>query len=151
MTRDDLKFDLYYSYAIEKMNYTLLSRIDKAITLMLIVLGCSVFAPYSNMFVFGVIVALLSVLQLVYRFGAESGLSKEQMRQYKRLIGEFESLTDEDLRTQFLKVQDSDSDPWQSLQYAAHKRACIVLGLTDDTPKLSFRHKVISWVAGDNP
>lgn len=151
MSRDDLKFDLYYSYAIEKMNYTLLSRIDKTITLLLIVLGFSVFAPYSNMFVFGVTVALLSVLQLVYRFGAESGLSKEQMRQYKRLIGEFDCLADDDLRDKFLKVQDSDSDPWQSLQYAAHKRTCITLGLVDDTPKLSLRHKVISWLAGDNP
>lgn len=151
MTRDDLKFDIYYSYSIEKMNFTLLSRIDKTITLLLIVLGFSVFAPFSNMFVFGVTVAVLSVLQLVYQFAAESGLSKEQMRQYKRLIVEFDSLADCDLRDKFLKVQDSDSNPWQSLQYAAHKRACITLGLDDDTPRLSLRHKVISWLAGDNP
>lgn len=151
MTRDDLKFDIYYSYAIEKMNYTLLNRIDKTITLVLIVLGFSVFAPFSNLFVFGVTVAVLSVLQLVYHFGPESGLSKEQMRQYKRLIVEFDSLTDDDLRAKFLKVQDADSNPWQSLQYASHKRACITLGLDDDTPELSLRHKVISWLAGDNP
>lgn len=151
MTRDDLKFDIYYSYAIEKMNHTLLSRIDKAITLLLIVLGCSVFAPFSNMIVFGATVAVLSVLQLIYQFAAESGLSKEQMRQYKRLIIEFDSLNDDFLREKFSKVQDSDSNPWQSLQYAAHKRACITLGLDDDSPKLSLRHKVISWLAGDNP
>ncbi len=151
MTRDDLKFDIYYSYAIEKMNYTLLSRIDKAITLVLIVLGCSAFAPFSNMFVFGITVAVLSVLQLNYQFAAESGLSKEQMRQYKRLIIEFNSLSDDDLREKFSRIQDSDSNPWQSLQYAAHKRACITLGLDDESPKLSSRHKVISWLAGDNP
>ena len=45
MNRDDLEFDINYSYFIEKMNYTLLNRIDKGITLVLIVLGFSVFAP----------------------------------------------------------------------------------------------------------
>ncbi|EOY9039268.1 hypothetical protein ACQFMH_004379, partial [Salmonella enterica subsp. enterica serovar Derby] len=111
MTRDDLAFDIHYSFFLEKMNYTLLNRIDKSITLVLIVLGFSVFAPYSNMFIFGASVAILSVLQLVYQFGQEAGLSKEQMRQYKRLIVEFSSLSDDELRTRFLKVQDADSNP----------------------------------------
>ena len=61
MTRDDYKFYIHYSYVLEKMNYTLLTRIDKLITLMLIVLGFSVFAPYSNLFIFGLFVAVLSV------------------------------------------------------------------------------------------
>ncbi|MGK3451447.1 hypothetical protein ACSLNK_28775, partial [Escherichia coli] len=39
MTRDDLAFDIHYSFFLEKMNYTLLNRIDKSITLVLIVLG----------------------------------------------------------------------------------------------------------------
>ncbi len=69
MTRDDYKFYVHYSYVLEKMNYTVLTRIDKLITLMLIVLGFSVFAPYSNLFIFGLFVAVLSVLQLVYQFG----------------------------------------------------------------------------------
>ncbi|CAM7079421.1 hypothetical protein ESCOMM145B2_22325 [Escherichia coli] len=29
MTRDDYKFYIHYSYVLEKMNYTLLTRIDK--------------------------------------------------------------------------------------------------------------------------
>lgn len=150
MSRDDLEFDINYSYFIEKMNYTLLNRIDKSITLMLIVLGFSVFAPFSNMFVFGVVVAVLSVLQLVYQFGQEAGLSKEQMRQYKRLLVEFATLSDEELRARYLKVQDADSNPWRSLQDAAFKRTCIVLGRNDDS-EISFTHSVIAWFAGDLP
>ena len=68
MNRDDLNFIIYYSFILERMNYTLLTRIDKLITLTLIVLGFSVFAPFSNYFVFGVGVAVLSVLQRVYSF-----------------------------------------------------------------------------------
>lgn len=150
MNRDDLQFDINYSYFIEKMNYTLLNRIDKTITLLLIVLGFSVFAPYSNMFIFGVSVAVLSVLQLVYQFGQEAGLSKEQMRQYKRLLVEFATLTEDELRARYLKVQDADSNPWRSLQDAAFKRTCIALGRDDDS-ELSFLHSAIAWLAGDLP
>ncbi len=150
MNRDDLEFDINYSYFIEKMNYTLLNRIDKTITLLLIVLGFSVFAPYSNMFIFGVSVAVLSVLQLVYQFGQEAGLSKEQMRQYKRLLVEFATLSDSELRTRYLKIQDADSNPWRSLQDAAFKRTCIAIGRDDDS-ELSFLHSVIAWLAGDLP
>lgn len=150
MTRDDLQFDITYSFFIEKMNFTLLNRIDKGITLSLIVLGCSVFAPISNMFVFGLFVAVLSVLQLVYQFGQEAGLSKEQMRQYKRLLVEFSILPEEELRTRFLKIQDADSNPWGSLQDAAFKRTCIALGRSDDT-RLSKLHCAIAWLAGDLP
>ncbi|CAM7668778.1 hypothetical protein FEV32_03600 [Salmonella enterica subsp. enterica] len=150
MNRDDLEFDINYSYFIEKMNYTLLNRIDKSITLILIVLGFSVFAPFSNMFIFGVSVAVLSVLQLVYQFGQEAGLSKEQMRQYKRLLVEFSILPDDELRARYLKIQDADSNPWRSLQDAAFKRTCIALGRNDDS-EISFIHSVIAWIAGDLP
>ncbi|MFB3952547.1 hypothetical protein [Klebsiella pneumoniae] len=88
MTRDDMIFDVNYSFHLEKMYFTVLTRIDKAITMLLIVLGFSVFAPFMNLFLFGVTVAFLSVIQLVYQFGQAAGLSKEQMRQYRRLLVE---------------------------------------------------------------
>lgn len=151
MTRDDLKFDIHYSYFVERMNFTLFNRIDKGITLVLIVLGFSVFAPYSNLFVFGFFVAVLSVLQLVYQFGQTAGLSKEQMRQYRNLMVNFDSLNDDDLKEQFIKAQNADSFPWQSLEFAAHNRACIVLGETDNLNKLTIWQKCICFIAGDVP
>ncbi|EMJ3724572.1 hypothetical protein R2E44_002397, partial [Klebsiella pneumoniae] len=109
MTRDDMIFDVNYSFHLEKMYFTVLTRIDKAITMLLIVLGFSVFAPFMNLFLFGVTVAFLSVIQLVYQFGQAAGLSKEQMRQYRRLLVELSSLTDEELREKYIKIQDADS------------------------------------------
>ena len=106
MTRDDMIFDVNYSFHLEKMYFTVLTRIDKAITMLLIVLGFSVFAPFMNLFLFGVTVAFLSVIQLVYQFGQAAGLSKEQMRQYRRLLVELSSLTDEELREKYIKIQD---------------------------------------------
>ncbi|HGH4635013.1 TPA: hypothetical protein ACJIWT_001540 [Enterobacter bugandensis] len=151
MSRFDLEFDIHYSFFLEKMNYTLLTRIDKAITLTLMVLGFSVFAPFANLFIFGVIVAFLSVIQLVYQFGQAAGLSKEQMRQYRKLMVNFESMEESEIREHFLKLQDADSFPWQSLEFAAHKRASIVLGLEDCSKPLTLKQKIICHVAGDVP
>lgn len=150
MTRDDMIFDVNYSFHLEKMYFTVLTRIDKAITMLLIVLGFSVFAPFMNLFLFGVTVAFLSVIQLVYQFGQAAGLSKEQMRQYRRLLVELSSLTDEELREKYIKIQDADSIPWQSLQEAAFKRTCICLGRNCEI-NLSLRKRVIAWIAGDMP
>lgn len=150
MTRDDYKFYIHYSYVLEKMNYTLLTRIDKLITLMLIVLGFSVFAPYSNLFIFGLFVAVLSVLQLVYQFGQEAGMSKEQARHYKRLLIESDTLSEDQLQARYLKIQDTDSNPWKSLERAAFIRACIFAGVPIKYD-LTTKEKFIAWCAGDLP
>lgn len=150
MTRDDLEFDVTYSFFIEKMNYRLLTRIDKAISLAYIVLGCSVFTPLNNVFLFGVLVATLSVMQVVYQFGLEAGLSKEQMRQYKRLLIEMSDYSDDELRGRYLRIQDADSSPWQSLEEAAYIRASTAMGRTVND-RLSFKSAVVAWVAGDLP
>ncbi|MMS79820.1 hypothetical protein D9O31_25810 [Salmonella enterica] len=150
MTRHDMIFDVNYSYHLEKMYFTILTRLDKAITMLLIVLGFSVFAPFMNIFAFGVGVAVLSVMQLVYQYGQAAGLSKEQMRQYRRLLVEIDSLSDDELRNRLMKIQDADSVPWQSLMKAAFKRACIQLEIEDDK-KLTIRERITAWLAGDLP
>lgn len=150
MTRDDMIFDVNYSYHLEKMYFTILTRLDKAITTLLIVLGFSVFAPFMSIFAFGVGVAFLSVMQLVYQYGQAAGLSKEQMRQYRRLLVEIDSLSDDELRDRFIKIQDADSVPWQSLMTAAFIRASIQLG-REYTKELSTRERITAWLAGDLP
>lgn len=151
MNRDDLEFSVTYSFYLEKMNYRLLTRIDKLITLTLIALGFAVFAKFSNMFFFGAVVAVLSVLQLVYQFAQEAGASKEQMRHYRSLMVNMKNIGDEELRQRFAKIQDSDSMPWQSLEDAAYNRTLIVLGHTGSLTKLSAKDSVLSWLAGDLP
>lgn len=150
MSRDDCNFAIYYSYTLERMNYTLLTRIDKLITLVLIVVGFSVFSSFNNYFVFGVFVSVLSVLQLVYHFGQEAGSSKEQMKQYKRLLVESPSLSDVELTDRFIKAQDTDSNPWRSLENAAYLKACLYFNLPA-TYNLTIFQKCMSLLAGDLP
>lgn len=150
MGRDDTNFNIYYSFILERMNYTLLARIDKLITLMLIVLGFSVFAPFSNYFIFGVSVAILSVLQLVYRFGEEAAISKEQMKHYRQLLVEAPSLSDGDLLQQYIKIQNTDSNPWRSLEHPAYVVACIYYDLEIDKG-MTCLEAGLSWFAGGYP
>ncbi|HGT3641202.1 TPA: hypothetical protein ACM20Z_001550 [Klebsiella pneumoniae] len=150
MNRDDLNFIIYYSFILERMNYTLLTRIDKLITLTLIVLGFSVFAPFSNYFVFGVAVAVLSVLQLVYRFGEEAGISKEQMKQYKKLQIEAPALTDNELQARLISVQNSDSNPWRTLEHPAYVVACLYYDLEIEK-SMTRLESMLSWFAGGYP
>lgn len=150
MKKEDCNFYIYYSYTLERMNYTLLSRIDKLITLILIVLGFSVFSPFSNYFLFGLIVAILSVFQLVYHFGQEAGASKEQMKQYKKLLVESPELSEAELQERYIKVQDSDNNPWRSLESAAYLRTCIFYSIPE-VYNLTFLQKCLSWLAGDLP
>ena len=150
MGRDDTNFNIYYSFVLERMNYTLLARIDKFITLILIVLGFSVFAPFSNYFIFGVMVAILSVLQLVYRFGEESAISKEQMKHYKQLLVEAPSLSDSELLLQYIKIQNTDSNPWRTLEYPAYVIACLYYDLEIEK-EMTCMETVLSWFAGGYP
>lgn len=150
MNRDDTNFNIYYSYILERMNYTLLSRIDKGITLILIVLGFSVFAPFSNYFVFGVAVAVLSVFQLVYRYGEEAGISKEQMKQYKKLLILAPSLSDEELQNQYITIQNSDSNPWRTLEHPAYIVTCLYYDLGIEQG-MTWLESAMSWLAGGYP
>ncbi|ECY3258977.1 hypothetical protein AU577_20465 [Salmonella enterica subsp. enterica serovar Alachua] len=151
MTRHDIEFDLTYSYHLEKMHSTITGRIDRVITLIIIVAGFSVFSSISGHMWFGGLIALLSVAQIVYQFSRASGISEEQSRKYLALITDKADLTDEELKSRFKELQNTDSNPWGVLKNPAYKRACIVLGLDDPTSKLTFTESIFSILAGDLP
>lgn len=65
---------------MEKMFCTITSRIDKLISVILMMLGCAVFAPFSSNFIFGAFIAALSAIQFIYQFGKQSGLAQEQSK-----------------------------------------------------------------------
>lgn len=151
MTRHDLVFDINYSYFLEKMSATLTGRIDRFISVTLMVLGCAVFSPYSGVFIFGVLIAALSAVQFIYQFGKISGLSEEQAKRYLQLMTEEANLSDSDLLVRFCKLQENDSSPFGLLKGAAFKRTCYKLGFEDTSDSLANMEKIVSWLAGDLP
>ncbi|WP_446469252.1 hypothetical protein [Xenorhabdus stockiae] len=151
MSRSDIIFDINYSFYLENLYGTLMGRIDKLISIVLIVLGGSAFSPFGNLFVFGALVAVISSAQFIYQPGRSAGISDEQAKKYRQLITFEPTLTDEELAQRFSEVQSLDSKPWGVLQSAAYKRACIRLGLVDETAALTKLESIWSWIAGDLP
>ncbi|EKZ6149710.1 hypothetical protein EGH67_05915 [Klebsiella aerogenes] len=151
MCRDDVIFDLHYSYFLENMFSTLMGRMDKTMSLFLIVLGGTAFAPFSNAFVFGVSVATLSAAQFIFQPGKQEGISSEHAKKYLQLISISDSLDDEILLNRFNELQSLDSRPWGVLKNAAQRRATIALGLHDIQPELTRWESLWSWFAGDLP
>ncbi|EPQ0974071.1 hypothetical protein ACX3OY_17235 [Citrobacter farmeri] len=151
MSRYNLVFDIHYSYYLEKMFATLTGRIDRLMTFLIILSGCSVFVSITGYIWFGAFIAALSVSQVVYQFSRSSGIATEQARLYLDLISDENSLTDEELLLRFKQLQNADSKPWGCLELSAQKRATIVLELTDKTRELTKFEAIMAWLAGDLP
>ncbi|WP_275386466.1 hypothetical protein [Xenorhabdus bovienii] len=127
MSRNDIIFDINYSFYLENLFGTLMSRIDKFISITLIVLGGSVFSPFGNLFIFGALVAVISAAQFIYQPRRGAGISDEQAKKYRQLITLEPTLTDEELARRFYEVQSLDSKPWGVLRSPAYKKASIRL------------------------
>ncbi|WP_416778172.1 hypothetical protein ACNFJN_08260 [Xenorhabdus budapestensis] len=151
MSRNDIIFDINYSFYLENLFGTLMGRIDKFISITLIVLGGSVFSHFGNVFIFGFLVAVISAAQFIYQPGRASGISDEQAKKYRQLITIEPTLADEELTRRFSEIQSLDSKPWSVLQSAAYKRASIKLGLEDKTAALTRPESIWAWIAGDLP
>ncbi|KAB7669741.1 hypothetical protein [Plesiomonas shigelloides] len=151
MERHDIEFDIAYSYHLESMFSTITGRIDRLITLIIIVAGFSVFSSISGYAWFGILIAVLSVAQIVYQFARVSGVSENQAGKYLSLSVDSSELSDTELKARFKELQKSDSKAWGVLTHVAYKRACIVLGREDTTAKLTVIESCAAWLAGDLP
>lgn len=151
MNRDDIIFDIHYSHYLEKMFATFTGRIDRIITFIIILSGCGVFVSVTGYFIVGALIAALSICQVVFQFSRASGIAAEHARKYLALITDEPELTNEELLSRFKLLQDSDSEPWGSLKPAAHKRASIVLGRTDNSRALTRKEAFFARLGGDLP
>lgn len=151
MTRHDIIFDINYSHYMEKMFCVITSRIDKLISVILMMLGFAVFAPYSGSFIFGAFIAALSAIQFIYQFGKQSGLAQEQSKKYLELMTSAEKYDDTELLNRLNELQKNDCSVWSVFESAAHKKAAIKLGLEDTSMPLNFTEKFIAFFAGGLP
>lgn len=69
MTREDNLFDLNLSYYLELSFHRVIGRIDYAITATGLLSSCPAFAWLNGVKFFAPVIAILTVIQLVYQFG----------------------------------------------------------------------------------
>lgn len=151
MSRHTDIFDINYSHHLERMFSTITGRIDKLITSIIILSGCAIFSSFSGTMWFGALIASLSVIQVVFQFSRASVISEGQYRKYLALINDEPLLTDTELNVRKRALEELDTNPWNLLKNAAHRRACISLGFAVNNPDPGFLEKLFSWFAGDLP
>jgi len=149
MTRDELLFQIGYSIRLEKMQATLLARADRASNFLQIFLGVAVVADaYPK--VIGVAMAALAAISFVCQPGAKSTEARTQKQKYEKLLAEESTLLDQQLRTRYAELQESDSFIVGSLANPAHMGEQIRLGYVPDF-QLNWFEKVCAALAGDLP
>ena len=153
--RNDLVFELYYSCNLENLNYHLNDRLNKSLITIQLLLSSAVFGDLDRFFpdfhlniIIGFILAILSVLSLVYGFGEKAALSKVAQAQYQPLLKSYSTMTDEELNKALITSDLLNNNITGTLTDIAYKRASIQLELEDDT-KLSFCQLFVAKFCGE--
>ncbi|MGP2733844.1 hypothetical protein [Serratia bockelmannii] len=153
MTRDDIVFHIRYSFHIETMHATLYSRLDKLLTFGQILLGSIIFATFGNLSLLGALVTVFSIASFVWQPGKAALLHEIQAKKMKELITTPADISESELHSRYLKVEETDNPTLGLLRDAAYKRTLIALGRSAESKniRLTFPEKIVSWFAGDLP
>lgn len=143
-------FMLYYSYCVEEVAEAFNRRLDRLLTLALLVLGASIIASFKASIYGGLLVALISGLQLTYKFGEGAGKSKNQKARYDELIHNRGAMADKSLSSKLAVICKSDSTVSGWIKAVAHKKACIMLG-EDTNVVLTRWQRFLATVSGAGP
>lgn len=154
--RDDLVFELYFSYNLESLHYHFNTRLNNLLTAIQLLLSSAIigdlsrYAPNYNLTIYiGVILAVLSIISLVYRFGEKAAVSKIAKSQYQSLIKRYSKMSDDELNNALIDTDAIDNNITGVLSNIAFKRSAIQLGLEDNT-KLSCCQSCIASFCGEN-
>ncbi|WP_054178630.1 hypothetical protein [Trabulsiella odontotermitis] len=152
MEREELLYRIEYSYNFELMFSKITWRIDKLISLTLLILGSVVFSGVQGTFWYGLAVAVLSAIQMTYQYAKASEHSSTQSKAYMKLLNLESRYSDEELLDKFVEIEDSDHKPWLLLSDLAIVRTNIRKGYDPESdPQLPWNIKIIGWFAGDCP
>ena len=102
-SREDLIFELYYSYNLENLHYHFNARLNNLFTVLQLLLSSAIIGNLSQYFAYanliiGIALAVLSALSLVYRFGEKAAISQIAKARYSSLIHQYSQMNDDELR-----------------------------------------------------
>lgn len=152
MDREQLLYRINYSYHLERIFSSLTWRIDKLISLTLLILGSAVFSGVHGAFWYGLAVAVLTAIQMNYQFAKSSEHSARQSKEYLKLLNLEGRFSDDELLDKLVELEDKDLTPWYILCDVALVRTNIARDYpqTED-PYLTRYKQSVAWFAGDNP
>lgn len=151
--RQNLFFDVAYSFCYEKMMYKFWGRLDKLCSMLLLLLSASVMASFASATCLGLAVAAVSVLQFVYAPGVKAVQSKQAFVSYSRLYAELSDLDTAQIKARMLEI--ADSDAIGLLAHPACLAACAMLNRMPPTcppqREMTLCERVAAHFAGEFP
>jgi hypothetical protein len=151
--RQNLFFDVAYSFCYEKMMYKFWGRLDKLCSMLLLLLSASVMASFASAAFLGLAVAAVSVLQFVYAPGVKAVQSKQAFVSYSRLYAELSDLDTAQIKARMLEI--ADSDAIGLLAHPACLAACAMLNRMPPTcppqREMTLCERVAAHFAGEFP
>nr|ELR5040963.1 hypothetical protein [Providencia stuartii]ELR5082971.1 hypothetical protein [Providencia stuartii] len=148
MGRDDILERIVYSHYLEKIYSTALGRLDKLISVLLLISGSAVIIKW-NPVLFGVLIAALAAIQSTYQFGKKSGESNRKAFDYQKLYTIEAKYDDADLMDRMLELENSDSKTWSWLEPIAILKTQIRLGVPKEEQKeLNWKTKLLRILCG---
>ncbi|MDW0618444.1 hypothetical protein P2G70_13120 [Mannheimia haemolytica] len=153
-TRSDLVFKLYYSYNLENLFYHCNVRLNNLFTVIQLLLSSAIIGDLSRYtainvnIIIGIVLAVLSALSLVYRFGEKSVSARIGADRYSALIHRYPKMSDDELAEALLESHPLDNYITGAFADIAYKRAAIQLGLEDET-HLSCYQSFIAKFCGE--
>ncbi|MDU4566135.1 MAG: hypothetical protein E6Y63_06755 [Haemophilus parainfluenzae] len=154
--RNDLVFELYYSYNLENLFYHCNARLNNLFTVVQLLLSSAIIGDLSSYtppsvninIIIGLILAVLSALSLVYRFGEKAVSARIGADRYSALIHRHSKMTDDELADVLLESNSLDNHITGVFADIAYKRSAIQLNLQDDT-KLTCYQSFIAKFCGE--
>lgn len=154
--REDLVFELYYSYNLENLYYHFNARLNNILTAIQLLLSSAIigdlsrYVPNYNLNIFiGVVLAILSIISLVYRFGEKAAVSKIAKAQYQSLMKRYSKMSNDELNDALISTDAINNNITGVFSNISFKRSAIQLGLEDNT-KLKCCEAFIASFCGES-
>ncbi|WP_446469233.1 hypothetical protein [Xenorhabdus stockiae] len=148
MSRDDILDRILYSHYLEQLYSTATGRLDKLLLVLIFIFGSAVVLKASPV-IFGVLIVVLTAIQITYQFGRISGEAKRRAAGYLNLFTLESKYSDEELLNRMLEMESRDEIIWSSLQHIAILKVQIKINLNpDDQTKLTFPEKAFRLLCG---
>ncbi|UJR54992.1 hypothetical protein [Dickeya zeae] len=146
----DIRFELAYSYQLEKMTEVFNRRIDKLLCLIQFFLGSAVVTEHGSGLLLGILIAIISALLFTLKPGEITGSAKQQAQKYRILLDDLDTSDIEIIKQKKHVIEQTDSPHPYSLCGPAYHRAAVMLGLPANS-KLTPMEKLFSFFCGGIP
>ncbi len=151
------KFTVTYSMCYEKALQQLYSRLDKALSFILLVLSSGVIAQLNLWSVaLGLVMAIITAFQFVYSPGQKASFAKFQFQAYKNIFDRFNELSEDQIWTEYKNITRQDTDEIQLLSHCARLTSLSMLGHKPDEliatqRRFTRMEKFFAFLSGENP